>query len=645
MIEVAHEEYSKDPNGFEKLLIDAEKPLKEFANATECPECGQSRWKNVKDRNEERKQIPSKVIWYFPPIPRFKRLFRSIECAENLTWHASERIEDGKLRHPADSPAWKLVDFKWPDFGSEPRNLRLALSADGVNPHGDMSSKYSCWPIVMVIYNLPPWLCMKRKYMMLSMLISGPKQPGDDIGTYLAPLIEDLKLLWENGVECYDAYREEVFNLRSVLLWTINDFPAYGNLSGCCVKGYKACPICGDNTNSIRLRHGKKIAYLGHRRFLARDHPYRRQKKSFNGKKELGTIPEPLSGEDVYLKLKDLEFPKGKKIHKNLSMNRSEKICWNRLSSFFELPYWKDLHVRHCLDVMHIEKNVCMNILGTLLDIPGKSKDGLNARRDLVDLKLRPELAPISSEKKIFIPPACYTLTKEEKRCVLKTLSRIKVPEGYSSNIRNLVSMTDLKLNSLKSHDCHVLIQQLFPIAIRSVLPKHVRYAITRLCIFFNSVCNKVLDAQQLDKLEEDIVVTLCLFEKYFPPSFFTIMIHLTVHIVREVKLCGPIYLRWMYPFERFMKVIKNSVRNRYRPEGCIAESYLIEEAIEFCSDFLSGVDPVGLGTRKSQDHLDTSNIGRPLSMGVPFKPEQELLRQAHRYVLENTIDVQPYME
>ncbi|KAA0047739.1 transposase [Cucumis melo var. makuwa] len=380
IIEVAHEEYSKDPNGFEKLLIDAEKPLyegckkytklstlvklynlkgrygwtdisfsellktlkeilpttnelpnslyeakktlgalgmeyeeihacpnncclyrKEFANATECPECGQSRWKNVKDRNEERKQTPSKVIWYFPPIPRFKRLFRSIECAENLTWHASERIEDGKLRHPADSPAWKLVDFKWLDFGSEPRNLRLALSTDGVNPHG-------------------------------------PKQPGDDIGTYLAPLNEDLKLLWENGVECYDAYREEVFNLRSVLLWTINDFPAYG----------------------------------------------------------------------------------------------------------------------------------------TLLDIPSKSKDGLNARRDLVDLKLRPELASISSEKKIFIPPACYTLTKEEKRCVLKILSRIK----------------------------------LFPIAIRSVLPKHVRYAITRLCIFFNSVCNKVLDAQQLDKLEEDIVVS-----------------------------------------------------------------------------------------------------------------------------------------
>ncbi|TYK03264.1 transposase [Cucumis melo var. makuwa] len=315
MIEVAHEEYSKDPNEFEKLLNDAEKSLyegckkftklstlvklynlkvrygwsdisfsellktlkeilptfneiptsiyeakktlgalgmsyekihacpndcclyrKEHANATECPECGESRWKYANNANEGKKQIPVKVVWYFPPIPRFKRLFRSINNAKNLIWHSNERVIGGKLRHPADSPAWKLIDLKWPDFGSEPRNIRLALSADRINPHSEMSSKYSCWPVVIVIYNLPPWLCMKRKFMMLSMLISGPRQPGDDIGTYLAPLIEDLKLLWESGVECYDANQEEIFNLRVVLLWTINDFSAYGNLSEFSVK-------------------------------------------------------------------------------------------------------------------------------------------------------------------------------------------------------------------------------------------------------------------------------------------------------------------------------------------------------------------------------------------------------------------------
>ncbi|KAL4038663.1 hypothetical protein IC575_002286 [Cucumis melo] len=109
-------------------------------------------------------------------------MFRSVEYAKNLTWHANEREIDDKLRHSADSPAWKLVDNMWSNFSSEPRNLRVALSADGINSYSDMSSKYSCWPVVMVIYNIFPWLCMKRKFMMLSILISGPKQLGDDIG-------------------------------------------------------------------------------------------------------------------------------------------------------------------------------------------------------------------------------------------------------------------------------------------------------------------------------------------------------------------------------------------------------------------------------------------------------------------------------
>ncbi|CAL8162687.1 unnamed protein product [Prunus armeniaca] len=53
--------------------------------------------------------------------------------------------------------------FMWPDFGSEPRNLRLALSSDGINPHNCLSNIYSCWPVILVIYNLPLELCMKRK--------------------------------------------------------------------------------------------------------------------------------------------------------------------------------------------------------------------------------------------------------------------------------------------------------------------------------------------------------------------------------------------------------------------------------------------------------------------------------------------------
>ena len=69
---------------------------------------------------------------------------------------------------------------------------------------------------------------------------------GNDIDVYLAPLVDDLKVLWDIGGEVYDAYRQEKFNLKVVLLWTINNFPVYENLSGCTIKGYKVCPIYDD---------------------------------------------------------------------------------------------------------------------------------------------------------------------------------------------------------------------------------------------------------------------------------------------------------------------------------------------------------------------------------------------------------------
>ncbi|XP_006596816.1 uncharacterized protein [Glycine max] len=517
----------------------------EFAEMRNCPTCGVSRYKaNTDDFVDDispNNTRPAKV------------------------WG---RKSDGLLRHPADSSQWKQFDSLYPDFGNEPRNLRVALASNGMNLLGNLSTNHSSWPILLMIYNLPPWLCMKRKYIMLSMMITGPRQPRNDIDVYLAPLIEDLRILWEHGVDVWDGYLQETFTLRAMVFCTINDYPAYGNLSEYSVKGHYACPVCEKGTAFFQLQHGKKIVYTRHRRFLKQYHSYRRLKKAFNGSQEHETAPQPLQGKEVYDRVKDIINIFGKTQKKP----PTNKNIWKKRSIFFDLPYWSDLHVRHYIDVMHVEKNVCDSLIGTLLNIKGKTKDGLKCRQDLVEMGIREQLHPISQGSRTYLPPACHTMSTNEKRSFCHCLRMLKVPQGYSSNIKSLVSVNDLKLVGLKSHDCHVLMQHLLPVAIRGILPVNVRVAITRLCFVFNAICSKVIDPATLDELEEEAAIVLCQMEMYFPPSFFDIMVHLIVHLVGEIRMCGPVFLHWMYPIERYMKVLKGYTKNLPRPEASIVE-------------------------------------------------------------------------
>lgn len=310
-----------------------------------CPKCGSSRWKTDQHTGKVHIGVPTKVLRYFPIVPRLRRMFKSQWMAEHLRWHSRNRSEDGNMRHPVDSVAWDLIDRKWPSFSSDVRNIRLGLAADGFNPFRDLSSRYSCWPVILATYNLPPWLCMKQEHLMLTLLIPGPKQPGNDIDIYLRPLIDDLKNLWENGVDVYDVVDNSFFKLKAVLMWTINDFPAYGNLAGCTTKGRAACPVCGVNTCSQWLSSSKKSAYMGHRRFLPHAHPYRTKKNWFDGKVEPNKKPKILTGSQVLAEIKDIENDWGKGEKKTGKRKRQENVqMWKKKSIFFELPYWEVLY-------------------------------------------------------------------------------------------------------------------------------------------------------------------------------------------------------------------------------------------------------------------------------------------------------------
>jgi hypothetical protein len=200
-----------------------------FEKLEKCPTCGASRYKwndiyndedrassNAKKRkkkgaktyapdpteeadntclgiNENKRRIPALVMCYLNPIDCLRRMLANPREAKLMRWWHDERTDDeGKLTQPANGTQWTKFDDMYPEFVKDPRNVRFA---HGMNPLGERKSTHSTWPVILTIYNVPTWLCQTRKYLLLCILIQGPKQSGIDIGVFLEPLMEDMAKL------------------------------------------------------------------------------------------------------------------------------------------------------------------------------------------------------------------------------------------------------------------------------------------------------------------------------------------------------------------------------------------------------------------------------------------------------------------
>ncbi|KAA0040145.1 transposon protein, putative, CACTA, En/Spm sub-class [Cucumis melo var. makuwa] len=376
-----------------------------------------------------------------------------------MRWHKDKRVDtEDVLRHPADAAGWKHFDKEFPQFASEPRNVRLGLASDGFNPFGNMSTAYSMWPVVLIPYNLPPWKCMKESNFFMYLLVLGPKSPGKELDVYLQPLIDELKELWNNGVRTFDCTDEEYFRLHTCLLWTINDFPAYGDLSGWSTKEYQACPTCKEDTSS--RQHDDKF--------------------------ERRPPPVVMNGDEILQQVNSINFL--------------------------------------------------------------------------------------------------------------------------------------------------VLIE---------------------LCNFFRDLCAKTIRVSDLNRLEADIVLILCKLERIFPPAFFDIMIHLAVHLPAETKIVGPVSYSWMYPIERSLRTLKQYVRNKARPEGSIAEAFIMNECLTFCSMYLIGIETRFNRNPRNDDSMNRQlgcgdfdvfkqNV-RPMGGSVVRTLSEDEKRMCHWYVLNNCCQIESY--
>ncbi|XP_057996505.1 uncharacterized protein LOC131175846 [Hevea brasiliensis] len=289
------------------------------------------------------------------------------------------------------------------------------------------------------------------------------------------------------------------------------------------------------------------------------------------------------------------------------------------------------------------------------MNVEGKTKDNAKSREDLKEFCHRPELERDMATGKY--PKACYTLDKQSKAMLCEWLKNLRFPDGYVSNMGRCIDMRKLKLFGMKSHDCHVFMQRLLPIAFRELLPKNVWQALTELSNFFRELTSTTLREEAMLQLNEEIPIILCKLERIFPPSFFDSMEHLPVHLAYEAWIAGPVQYRWMYPFERYLRKLKNNVKNKAKVEGSICNAYLVEEASSFCAHYFE--PHVNTRHRKvprnddTVEHMDEhlgnlsifTHSGRPLGKGkVRYLTEQEF-QAAQMYILLNCIEVKPYID
>nr|XP_017227907.1 PREDICTED: uncharacterized protein LOC108203473 [Daucus carota subsp. sativus] len=371
----------------------------------DCDHCGKSRYKEACGKKST--TIPRKILRHFPLIDRLKRLFMSEHTAKQMTWYKNREVKEGEISLPTDGDDWKNFDLQHPSFAKEFRNVRLGLSTDGFNPFDNSGNKvYSLWPVVVVVYNLPPSMSMKKPYMFLTLIIPGPDNTKKDLHVFLRPLIDELKILWHSGVETFDQSQKNNFHMRAALMWTISDFPSLAQLKGWSTKGKCGCPVC------------------------------------------LGSV-------------------------KGFQLKNCGKPCW----------------LRHCIDVMHTEKNVFENVFYTIVDDRFKSKDHNKSRMDCKELGVMSGLWLNNGVK----PKARFTLTRPQLRQLCEWVSSLDLPDGCCSNLARCVKMDVLKFHGLKSHDCHIFMQKLMSIAFREFLPRDILDALAALSNYFVDICSTIL--------------------------------------------------------------------------------------------------------------------------------------------------------
>lgn len=183
-----------------------------------------------------------------------------------MRWHAErKKPDDGddlRLRHLVDGSQWRAFNTVYGFAKEDPRNIVLGASTDGMNLFGNQNTNHNTWTVFVWMYNLPPWKCMKTKYIHMCMLVQGLKQPGNSINLYMVLLQEELDMLWKSPTWTWDASKGKYFHMRVALMTTVHDYLGYGYTSGQVCHGYCGCTGAW-MIQCVSSLHQRKMAGLG----------------------------------------------------------------------------------------------------------------------------------------------------------------------------------------------------------------------------------------------------------------------------------------------------------------------------------------------------------------------------------------------
>ena len=158
------------------------------------------------------------------------------------------------------------------------------------------------------------------------------------------------------------------------------------------------------------------------------------------------------------------------------------------------------------------------NVFNTLMNVEGRTKDTTKSREELNEHCHRPDLK--KNPTTVEYPRACYNVDKKARQVVCDWVKGLKLPDGYASNMGRCVDEKKWKLFGMKSHDCHVFMQRLIPIAFRELLPQQVWKALTELSLFFKDLTSTTISNDEMARLESDIPIILCQLERIFSTKF-----------------------------------------------------------------------------------------------------------------------------